>query len=344
MWNTAPPAACDGEKILVREPGGLTELLARLEDGQWHAGPELARRLGVSRAAIWKRVAALRKLGLAVERDHDRGYRLGTPLRGLSLTEIRDGLETPPGWENLKMELWPVTDSTNERLLRQTDHSSPRVGLAEYQTRGRGRRGRSWQGAFGASLLISFGIPFPIAPPDLQSLGLISGIVACRAIGRAGYPTPGLKWPNDLWYGSGKFGGILVELSGEAEGPLWCVIGYGLNITHAAELPGAMSLESVAPDRTCNRNRLAGYLIEEEARAIQIFKEEGFGPFMEEYAQHDILYNRPVQVLEGHPVHRERNGWARGVRADGALWFEAAPGHREALVAGEVSLRLQRSP
>ena len=240
------------------------------------------------------------------------------------------------------MELWLVTDSTNEQLLRQTDDSRPRVGLAEYQTQGRGRRGRNWHGAFGASLLISFGIPFPIAPPDLQSLGLISGVVACRAIGRAGYPAPGIKWPNDLWYGSGKFGGILVELAGEAEGPLWCVIGYGFNIRHAAEPPGATSLESVAPDRPCDRNRLARYLIEEEARAIQIFKVEGFGPFMEEYAQHDILYNRPVHVLEGHPVSRERSGWARGVRADGALWFESTTGHREALVAGEVSLRLPR--
>ncbi len=326
----------------MRDPTGLRELLARLEDGQWHTGPELARLLGVSRAAVWKRIESLSKLSLGVERDHDRGYRLETPLHGLSLREIRDGLQCPPGWESLEMELWPVIDSTNEQLIRQRDHSCPRVGLAEYQTQGRGRRGRSWQGAYGASLLISFGIPFPIAPPDLQALGLISGIVACRALGRAGFPVPGLKWPNDLWYGSGKFGGILVELSGEAEGPLWCVIGYGLNIRQTGMTQGAMSLESVAPERPADRNQLARYLIEEEARVTQVFKTEGFGPFMEEYAQHDILYNRPVQVLEGHPVSRERSGWARGVRADGALWFESATGHREALVAGEVSLRLPR--
>ncbi len=329
----------------MRDPKRLAELVVRLEDGEWHAGPELARGLGISRAAVWKRVEVLRRLGVDVEPHHDRGYRLSTSMRGLSIERIRDGLRCPAGWENLGMELWPVTDSTNERLLGEADHSRPRVGFAEYQTRGRGRRGRSWEGAYAASLLVSFGIPFALAPPDLQALGLVSGIVACRAIGRAGFPVPGIKWPNDLWYGAGKFGGILVELAGEAEGPLWCVVGYGLNIRRAAvpadsALTGTVSLEDVAPGRSCDRNRLAGYLIEEQARATDLFRERGFAPFMEEYARHDILYNKPVLVLEGHPVRRERSGWARGVRADGALWFESPTGRREALMAGEVSLRL----
>ncbi|EQD71930.1 biotin/acetyl-CoA-carboxylase ligase [mine drainage metagenome] len=328
---------------MLRDPDGIAALVTQLGDGKWHAGPELAHRLGVSRSAVWKKMRTLEAMGLGLKRDRMCGYRLPAGARLLSRERIQAGLRLPAKWRETDIEVLPIVDSTNDRLLRNPSGTALRVCLAEYQTKGRGRRGRSWWGAYGASLLLSWGVRFTVAPPDLQALGLVSALAATRALARAGFPPPGIKWPNDLVYGHAKLGGILVELSGEAGGPLWCVAGLGLNVDAASCRPLAtgmapISLESVAPDVPRDRNVLAPILIEEWLQAVDIFQLHGFRPFQEHFRDFDALWNQPVVLFEQTGT---RNGWARGVRSDGALWFETAPGIREALVAGEVSIRFK---
>lgn len=325
----------------MNEAATLAALVDEMSDGSWHRGPELAARLGVSRSAVWKRMRALEAVGLELQRDRRSGYRLVHEARLLSDERIRDGLHLPSPWREIVIEVFPVLDSTNDHLLA-TPGGGVRVCLAEYQTRGRGRRGRQWWGAYGASLLISWGIGFAVSPPDLQALGLVCALAARRALTRAGFPPPGVKWPNDLVYGGEKLGGILVELSGEAGGPLWCVAGLGLNVERASCPPETQglaptSLEAVAPEVSRDRNRLARILIEEWLEAVSVFGIEGFAPFHDEFQDCDVLSGQPVLLHEPTGVRR---GWARGVRQDGALWFERAPGMREALVAGEISIRI----
>jgi BirA family biotin operon repressor/biotin-[acetyl-CoA-carboxylase] ligase len=324
------------------DPDAIAALVTGLGDGSWHAGPELAQSLGVSRSAIWKRMHALEEMGLQPERDRRRGYRLPAVSKALSVAGIRRGLKLPARLRDMEIEVLPIVESTNDRLLREPAGPALRVCLAEYQTRGRGRRGRNWSGVYGASLLLSWGIRFTVAPPDLQALGLVTALAANRALARLGFPPPGIKWPNDLVYGRRKLGGILVELSGEAGGPLWCVTGLGLNVDLASCPPmtdglAPVSLESVAPGVPRDRNVIARCLIEEWIQALEVFEVQGFRPFRDSFREADVLSGQPVVL---HEPAGTRTGWARGVRGDGALWFETASGSREALIAGEVSIRL----
>ncbi|MHB1764566.1 MAG: biotin--[acetyl-CoA-carboxylase] ligase [Gammaproteobacteria bacterium] len=327
---------------MPRDPDAIAALVTLLGDGKWHTGPQLADRLGVSRSAVWKKMRTLEEMGLRLERDRMSGYRLPAGSRTLSRERIRAGLRLPVKWRETSIEVLSIVDSTNDRLLREPTGPALRVCLAEYQTKGRGRRGRIWWGAYGASLLLSWGVRFTVAPPDLQALGLVSALAANRALARAGFPPPLIKWPNDLVYGRTKLGGILVELSGESGGPLWSVTGLGLNVDAASCRPHStglepVSLESAAPDVPRDRNVLARLLIEEWVQAVDVFQMHGFKPFQERFRDSDALLNQPVVL---HEQTGTRNGWARGVRGDGALWFEATSGIREALVAGEVSIRL----
>ncbi len=326
---------------MPRHPDATAALVTRLGDGEWHTGPKLAHLLGVSRSAIWKMMQRLEGMGLRLERSRLRGYRLPKGSSALSGERIRSGLHLSGIGRETDIEVLSIVDSTNNRLLRDPTGPSPRVCLAEYQTHGRGRRGRSWTGAYGASLLVSWGVRFTVVPPDLQSLGLVSALAATRALVREGFPSPGIKWPNDLVYGHAKLGGILVELSGEAGGPLWCVTGLGVNVDQASCPPrtsrgDAISLETVAPTLPRDRNKLAQALIEEWFQALDVFHRLGFKPFLPSFRTLDALWNQPVVL---HEQAGSRTGWARGFREDGALWFEAESGLREALVAGEVSIR-----
>lgn len=329
-----------------------SELVRRLADGEFHSGKALAAALGVTRAAISKQARALRAWGLAVDSVPRRGHRLVQPLELYDADAIRAALSPDTRARLRRLAVHDEVDSTNARLLEVADLPAGRFDacLAEFQSAGRGRRGRRWIAPYGGALCLSYGWLFREPPRTLAALPLAAGVATRRALAACGIAGVALKWPNDLVRDDRKLGGILCELRAEAGGPAYVVIGIGLNV----RLPAAAAATIAAAGRTpsgasealpsasladgaCvpSRNRLAAALIDALTAVAVEFGSRGFAPFRAEWANADALAGRTVRVLG---ADGERVGVARGIADDGTLLVEL-DGRVEAVASGDVSLR-----
>ena len=330
------------------------QLFHALADGGVHSGEALAAAAGVTRSAVWKAIGQLRDAGLQIEAQTNRGYQLVpccAPLEAAAIhaalaKEIRGSTAVAVEWE---------TASTNAALLALPPPPPGRhvVLLAENQTGGRGRRGRSWRAALGGSLCLSIATSFEPLPRDLPALTLAMGVCVRAALLACGASSLALKWPNDLVtvaavgadpaQAPAKLGGILVELRAEAGGPGYVVVGIGLNLfLDAAARAAIAQLGTTAADLATlgvdveARNALAAAVISECVQGLETFGREGFAPFLSAWRTADALRDRPVRIHGGDGV---RDGFARGIDAHGALQVERADGVIESVLAGEVSVR-----
>ncbi len=218
----------------------------------------------------------------------------------------------------------------------------PAVCLAEWQTAGRGRRGRQWISPFAANLYMSFGWQFDDLPPGFTALGMVAAIAAVRALSALEVFDIGIKWPNDLMVSGKKLGGILVDMQGEPPGQVRSVIGIGINVRMprmAAETIGQpwSDLAALVPGKTADRNRLAAALIEELMTVLQLFAVQGFDAFTADWRALDLAAGRPVNL---HFQQQIIEGMALGVDQDGALLLRTDAGTRR-FVSGDLSLRIQ---
>jgi BirA family biotin operon repressor/biotin-[acetyl-CoA-carboxylase] ligase len=319
-------------------------LLRRLADGAVHSGEDLARSFGVSRAAIWKQIARLRERGLAVDASQGRGYRLTRPLDLIEPAALRESLAASGNLARL--DLFTELDSTN-RFLLQTPPPGPGEAtacLAEYQSAGRGRRGRRWLAPLGGGLCLSVGWRFAETPPDLAALPLAVGVTVRRVIREACGVDAALKWPNDLVWDHRKLGGILVESFGESHGASYVVAGLGINVsvpkTHLATVSdwpnGAVDLFQATGGAPPSRTALAARLIEALAALLADYAERGFAPHRRAWAAGDYLRGRGVSVeAHGEAVR----GTALGIERDGALLVRLENGLQRRVISGEVSVR-----
>ncbi len=256
--------------------------------------------------------------------------------------------ELDPDVESLlaRLEIHDEIDSTNQALL--VDDSSVAgklsVCLAEYQSAGRGRRGRSWVAPYGGGLCFSVGWQFERQPSDLTALALAAGVVIRRALHEETGVDAKLKWPNDLVFDDKKLGGVLVELRAESRGPCHVVVGVGINVSIpsaqlgriASSLNGAVDLFTATGGRQTSRNVLAARLIEGLSRMLFSYADDGFSTYLSDYCEIDYLRGRPVSLDDSScPV----SGLAVGVDDSGALLVDTGASV-ERIVAGDVSVRL----
>lgn len=305
------------------------------------SGSELAARAGVTRAAVWKQIEALRAEGVAIDAQAGRGYRLAAPIELLDAQAIAANL--PPVLRRRfgGIEVHWRIDSTNSALLRTAagDDRVLAACLAERQTRGRGRRGRDWHMPLGGGIALSLRRRFDTSMAALAGLSLAVGVAVVRALVAHGVHGSALKWPNDIVVDGRKLAGILIELAGEAHGPCEAVIGIGLNLRlgaagQAINQPWT-DLATFAGAAMPGRNALAASLLAEVAAATDVFAAQGFAAFVDDYARLDVLAGQPLRML-GAATTVE--GIGRGVDVQGRLRLACADG--EHLVdSGEVSVR-----
>jgi BirA family biotin operon repressor/biotin-[acetyl-CoA-carboxylase] ligase len=337
-----------GEGAAHHGPGSAAPLVARtfaaLSDGAFHSGEELARVLGVSRSAVWKATGTLRRLGATVHAVRNRGYRLARASDPLDAAKIRDHLSREARARVRAVEtMWSIA-STNSALFAR---ENPPVGasevlLAEHQSAGRGRRGRTWLAPPGGAICLSMSWTFREVPPDIGALSLVVGVCALQALRDEGVAGATLKWPNDLLLAGRKLGGVLIELRAESTGPASVVIGIGLNVALGAELlrkiaaTGLAATDLRAAGLTApSRNSIAAALVSSCLRGLEGFEREGLKPFIEGWRAADALRGRPVLVSGADGTAR---GLARGVDVHGALLIETPQGIRR-FIAGDVTVR-----
>lgn len=332
--SPAVPAARDAT------PAEMPPVLRLLASGAPLSGPALARRLGISRAAVWKQIDAFRRAGLEIVSDAC-GYRLARPLDLLDAASIRAGLSVTLERQVGQIENRWRLDSTSSELARRTA-SLPDLSFvfADWQRAGRGRRGRQWLSPPASNLQFSCLKRFAGSFAALSGLSLAVGIAATRALEDCGVDDVALKWPNDLVRDDAKLGGILVELGGEFMGPCHAIIGIGINV----RLPEAVrrTLDRPCADLTelCggeppSRNQLATALIARLVTQLDAFDRAGFAACAEAWVKRDALAGRSVRVEEARG-HFE--GTAEGVDARGALHVRTAVG-LHIIDSGEVKVR-----
>jgi len=320
-----------------QSPDALLELLA---GGAVHSGEELARELGMSRAAVWKKIEALRALGVEIEGRAGSGYALARRLERLDEAAIRAALAASTRTRLRQLRIVAVTTSTNADLNLEADRlDSGSVLLAEAQTAGRGRRGRSWVSPFAAGFLGSLFWRFECGLADLAGLSLAVGVGLAEAWRACGVEVQ-VKWPNDLWIRDRKLAGVLIEAGGEFHGPSHVVIGLGLNLA----LPVALreGLDQPVTDLAAHlmppmaRNAAVGVCLDALFAALIEFEHQGLAPFLARWPAVDALAGRAVDVIESQ---RRWHGQACGIDERGRLRVQCGD-RMQHVDAGEISVRL----
>ncbi|MGV8931933.1 MAG: bifunctional biotin--[acetyl-CoA-carboxylase] ligase/biotin operon repressor BirA [Luteimonas sp.] len=320
-------------------------LLERLIAGP-ATGDVLARDSGQTRAAVWKRIEALREAGVDILARAGRGYALAQPLDLLDADAIIQALPRSAQAQLASLDVAWTVDSTNSELLRRdTSRHGTTVLLAERQTGGRGRRGRAWSSPLAANLYVSLARHFDGGLVRLGGLSLVAGIAAAEALQSLGIEHLGLKWPNDLVIaddgGLRKLGGLLIEGGGENAGPVRAVIGLGVNVrmspvqARSIEQPW-VDLATLAGAQLPSRNRIAAALLATLLPALELFDREGLPGFLPRYAAFDALIGRDITV---HGTDVDYPATALGLASDGALRVHLANGSIQHLHAGEISVR-----
>jgi len=317
-------------------------LLAALATGEPISGAQLADRAGVTRAAIWKQVEALRARGVPIEARGPAGYRLPWPVQLLDQARIRSALPRGCAARLGALEVHWELDSTSSELQRRLAEAADlSVVLAETQSAGRGRRGRSWLSPPGLNLYLSCLKRFDRGFAALSGLSLAVGTMVLRAVEALGIHGAGLKWPNDVLAPDGKLAGVLVELSGEYQGPCAAVIGVGLNLRLTDALRAqagqpASDLASLAGGPLPDRNAIAAQLIAALVEGLRQFEQHGFAPFAEDYARHDLLAGQPLKLSGALGTFE---GTGAGVDARGALQVRLRNGELRAVDSADVTVR-----
>lgn len=316
----------------------MQRILALLSDSKFHSGEALGEALGVTRAAVWKKLKKLEAIGILVHSVKGRGYRLPQPLELLSSEALREaGLN-----KDVPITLVFETASTNGDVKQQISQgvALPLMVATERQTHGRGRRGRQWESGIAKNITMSFAWRFEKGPSVVEGLSLAVGVAVARTIKKLGIPNPGLKWPNDVQIDGQKVCGILLEMVVD-EDRCDVIIGIGLNVDMQEDVMSSVdqpwtdlaSRLHSAP----SRNQILADLTNELVAVCQIFEDgHGMKHYHSLWQAHDVLYNQAVTVSS---ISQQRTGVARGIDESGALLVEDEKGVITPLHGGEVSVR-----
>jgi len=306
------------------------------------SGEALARRLGVSRVAVGKHVAALRAAGYDIGACPGTGYLLratpDAPLPAEVVPLLRTDGPAAGFW--VRLEGGDETGSTNDdaRGLARAGAPEGTVVLASRQRSGRGRLGRQWSSPSGGAYLSAIVRP-NVVPADVASLALAAGVGIARGLASLGVCDARLKWPNDVLLAEGKLAGVLLEMAAETDRVEWVVVGIGLNVRPPADGARAMGAAYLA-------DRVPGVLVAPTVAAVLDgladaylqWRDGGFSALRAEYEAALTLTGQPVGVRDvaGRLL---AEGTVRGVDGEGRLLLTGADGSELAVASGEVTLR-----
>lgn len=315
----------------------LQPLLVWLADGQFHSGQILGERLGISRAAVWKQIHALKDLGVEIYAVPGRGYRIPDGLDLLDKQRIVDTLTGEAQSVAANFQLHLSIDSTNTEAMRQAiDGAASALVIAEHQMSGRGRRGKTWVSPFGHNLYMSLVWSFQGGVAALEGLSLVCGLAVVRALRGQGYAGFELKWPNDVLYQGRKLAGILLEVTGDLTGACRVIVGIGVNtrlpVAAGKAIDQPYSELATISAKQVDRNELAAGLINELFACLAVFSEQGFKPFRQEWIALDRYHGADVEIRAGRQV---MTGRAVGVDELGRLLLESDQG-RVTITGGEL--------
>ncbi|HNX40382.1 MAG TPA: biotin--[acetyl-CoA-carboxylase] ligase [Methanothrix sp.] len=321
------------------------DILSMLGSGEWVSGEEMARRLSISRSAVWKQIQILRRRGYAISSSTRKGYRLTASPDLLNADQISGCLKTE--WMGKSLRIFESVPSTNAlalSLAKSSPHGA--VILAETQLQGRGRLSRTWAsppGGIWMSLILKPQMPLS----EVARINMAVSVALCRAISAVMGIDAVIKWPNDILVGEGhakrhgdgerKVCGILTEMKAEVDMLDYMVVGVGLNANVDLSLfPEDWRATSLAKEagRPVPRAELICRILEEAEAALEkaACGSEGAQEIYQEWRSRSATLNRRVRISA---VAGDLAGMAADLASDGALVLEMDGGERRRIVAGD---------
>lgn len=319
-----------------------SKILSALREAPGYvSGQELCDELQVSRTAVWKVINQLKEEGYVIESVPRKGYRLVSHPDSITAEEVKSRMTKE--LSDWKIVYYDEIDSTNNEAKRFAENGETQKALfiAEQQSGGKGRRGRTWITPRGSAIAMSLLLPEPeIAPDHASMVTLVIGLAVTKACREFCKVDAKLKWPNDVVCDGQKLSGTLTEMSSEVDYINYLVIGTGIN-ANVMEFPEelsktAASLKLLTGKQTDRAGLIAccmKYFAEYYEKFLQT---QDLSLLMEEYNELLAGTGGKVRVLE--PGH-EYCGVSRGINALGELLVETKDGNITQVYAGEVSVR-----
>jgi BirA family biotin operon repressor/biotin-[acetyl-CoA-carboxylase] ligase len=321
------------------DDAGSEAVIRRLWERQdFVSGAELSGSLGITRAALWKRINSLRSRGFRIEGSKGRGYKLsGTPE--LSAEEIRLSAKGELGREVVLLER---VDSTNDLAmdlaLRGRPHGA--VVVADSQSRGRGRLGRRWASPAGVNIYMSVILRPEIQPKDATLLTVASSVACASAVRKLTGLNAGIKWPNDIVVSRRKLGGILLEMRSEPDRVVFAVVGIGMNVNIRSGgfppdvRPVATSI-LMETGRRLKRPLLIAGILDELDGELKALKGEGSAPLLNKWRSLSVTIGKRVRVETAREIF---TGLALDIDEEGLLVVKAVDGGLRTVSSGDLTM------
>ncbi len=314
-------------------------ILKTLQQERHISGEELGKRLNVSRTAVWKHINELRNRGYKIDSSPKSGYSFIKSTHLLLPEEIGLGLNTQiMGKHIVHYDEVSSTQDIAAELARGGAAEGTLV-IAEMQTKGRGRKGRSWVSLPEGGIYLSLILRPNLMPPQIVQIPLIAGLALTKAIKDIVPLQPMIKWPNDIIIGKKKVGGILTEMSCEIDGVNYIVLGIGINVN----MPASLLVEQTAGIATSLAAEYGEYI--SRAKLVQCFLSEfetiytkflasGFSLVRDEWKVLNNTIGSWVKVSDGG---EEIEGEALDIDNDGFLLVRKESGDVSRIISGDVS-------
>ena len=313
--------------------------LLKSDQNRWISGELLRQHLGISRNAVSKHIRALRATGYEIQSAPRKGYLLHGIQDRIIPEEIRDGLATAV-FGKQEIRCFKETDSTSRqaRALADDGAGEGALILAESQTRGRGRKGRTWFTPKGEGIFMSMILRPPMAPMDAPRLTLVTAVALAEALIDATGLDIRIKWPNDILCRGKKLAGILTELSTEMDAVNHVIIGLGLNVntpkeSFPEELKGKASSILAESGISHSRCKIIQRFLERFERHYNDLLSDGFPDLLDRWkALSDTIGQRVCVEMIGKSL----TGTIRDMDPNGFLVLEDENGVRHRILSGDL--------
>lgn len=318
-----------------------TEILKALKNSDTYlSGEQLSQKFGVSRTAIWKYIKQLREEGYEIESVTRRGYRLLQTADRITASEILS--RNQASWVGKSIEYFEVTDSTNQRIydFAEKGREEGLLAVAEEQTGGKGRRGRSWVSPPGTGIWMSLLLRPKVEPQKASMVTIVAALAMTKAMEKITGMEIRIKWPNDVVLNGKKVCGILTEMSAELEEIHYIIVGIGIN-ANTESFPEdiqdrATSIYLESGKKVERAAFIAEFCVQFEQYYERFLAMGNLAFLKEEYESYLINIGREVKIIK---KKEERVRKALGINELGELIVAKSDGTTEIIFSGEVSVR-----
>lgn len=317
----------------------LNKIISMFEEkDSFVSGEKMSKKLGITRAAVWKKIQTLRGKGYKIQASQAKGYKL-IDIPEFSVEELRILIKGDIGREIIFLE---NTDSTNNIAMEFADKGALHgtVAIADAQTRGKGRLGRAWVSPPKSNIYMSVILRPAIEPKDATLLTVMSGVACTAAIRRLTGLQVKIKWPNDLMVSDKKLGGILTEIKSDPDRIIFAVIGIGINVNiRLNAFPS--EIQSVATSirrelgKAQSRTFLIAEILKEIERWYEVLISAGKKTLLEEWKQCSSTLGKKVKVIIGKET---LSGTAENIDAGGMLMLRLPSGILKKVSSGDLTI------